>query len=203
MPSCPSVHLLLTDGWTSRCDHALWRSAQREDVCHCRAGSDTCTTSCTSPALTAQPGPVVGDGRRFTSLPRVLCTTQPSTTSTFARTRGTNAGCQLHSTSLIQDLAVLREWGTAGPWAQASGSSGEGKGPAAFLDLQSLGSCSVLGGAVGLMPSIPSQEPVLCVLQSSELSSTRQCGVWSTRHKGGSRARGGRAFQFGFLCKCG
>lgn len=54
---------------------------------------------------------------------------------------------------------------------------------------------------MGLMPSIPSQVPVLCVLQRLELSSTSQCRVWSTWHKGGSRARGGQAFPFGFLCK--
>lgn len=134
----------------------------------CRAGLDTRTTTCTDPAHHGSHG---GHWQKihFCALGLVHNAAEHQES---AFERGTSAGSQLHSTTPIQVLASLREQGIAGPWGTSFRFF---RGPLAFLGLQSLGSCSVSGGAVGSI-TIPSQVPVLCALQSSVLSSARwQC----------------------------
>lgn len=119
----------------------------------------------------------------------------PAPRECFERSRGTSAGSQLHSTTLIQILDSWREWGLAGPWGTSIRFFRGGQGPSCFPWSPIPGQLQRVRRSRGLDPlhSFPGARP-MC---PAELSA--EAGAPGT--KGGSRARGRQALLFGFPCK--
>lgn len=118
----------------------------------------------------AQPGPLVDNGRRFISVPWVLCTMHPST----ERAPLKGAGSQQHSATLLRVLAGLREQGIAAPWDTSIRFFRGGQGSTCFPWSPIPRLLQHVRRTSGLDPLHPSQVPVVRALQSSVLSSARR-----------------------------
>lgn len=133
----------------------------------------------------AQPGPMVGNGRRFISVPWVLCTMHPSA----ERVPLKGAGAQLHSTALIQVLAGLRGQGIAGPWGPSIRFFRGGQGPTCFPWSPIPGQLQCIRRSSGLDPLHPF--PGTSPMCPAELSAEQcQAAVLSLEHRAQGRQQG-------------
>lgn len=135
------------------------------------------------------PGPVVGNSRRFISMPWVLCTTHPNTER--AALKGAEAPVQGLSCSpaLIQVLISLRERRITGPWDTSIMFFREGQGPTCFPWSPIPGQLQHVRRSSRLDPFHPS--PCTSLTCPVELSAEqRQAAMLSLEHRAQRRQQG-------------